>query len=116
MQEQILELEKRNERLQFELDEIKRAMKRQGLCLMRTSKGPSDTMICHDMETEAKLHEKEIELINENIDLKIKLDKAVKLLEAVDVKEFSGIDCINVDGKNWFDARKELFGIKVKLF
>lgn len=89
MSEKILEIEKKNADLQAQLDEIKGAMKRQGLGLLRTSKGPSDTMICHDMETEARIHQKEVELISENITLKIRLKTALALLNENDRNQLS---------------------------
>lgn len=79
--EKLLEkaLENQNRRvadLEAELSEIKGAMERQGLGLMRTSQGPVGTMICHSMEAEARIFQKENELINQVIDLQIKLKKA----------------------------------------
>ena len=52
-----------------ELREIMDAINRSGMGIMRTSKGPSDTMIGYSAENQMKYRGKMIELINENVSL-----------------------------------------------
>jgi len=62
-------------------EEIQGAIHRSGMGILRTSQGPSGTMIGYRPEVEAAHHKKTIEVINENADLGMKLTAATKRAE-----------------------------------
>ena len=43
-----------------------------------------------------------------NPDLHDELTVLIKLLQSVSVSDITGIECEDVDGKNWFDLRSKL--------
>lgn len=66
-----------------ELAELKDAIQRSGMGILRTSQGPSGTMIGYRQEVEAQHFAKELEIINENASLSAKVKQLESALAAV---------------------------------
>lgn len=64
-------------------DEIRGAIERSGMGVMRTSQGPSGTMIGYTPEVEKAHHEKTLEVIRENIDLEANVREQAKEIAAL---------------------------------
>jgi len=81
MQDQILSLKKQLAEITAWKNEVQGAMQRQGLQLLKTSEGQTDTMICYGMETESKNNQGMNDLISYNTDLEVQRKKLIEGLE-----------------------------------
>lgn len=94
--------------------EIRGAIERSGMGIMRTSQGPSGTMLGYRPEVEEEHDRKTLEVIHENVDLTIELKKSkereAELRRVVNdsqayIEARDALDMVDPESPNWKSAR-----------